>query len=135
MYFNTADAEVSADGTHETVYRYFYYGMTDENDEGINTDHVIKQHYGGRQALEFTRTKTINTDGQVTYGKWTPVTTDTFPEYIYKDKYQFKGYDGKYDPNDPMHNGEIHGFDPYGPLYKVSIIDDVTGKILTSTTG
>ena len=64
VYFNTADAEVSADGTHETVYRYFYYGMTDENDEGINTDHVIKQHYGGRQALEFTRTKTINTDGQ-----------------------------------------------------------------------
>ena len=135
VYFNTADAEVSADGTHETVYRYFYYGMTDENDEGINTDHVTKQHYGGRQALEFTRTKTINTDGQVIYGKWTPVTTDTFPEYIYKDKYQFKGYDGKYDPNDPMHNGEIHGFDPYGPLYKVSIIDDVTGKILTSTTG
>ena len=66
VYFNTADAEVSADGTHETVYRYFYYGMTDENDEGINTDHVTKQHYGGRQALEFTRTKTINTDGQVT---------------------------------------------------------------------
>ncbi|MCC4421757.1 YSIRK-type signal peptide-containing protein, partial [Limosilactobacillus reuteri] len=140
VYFNTADAEVSADGTHETVYRYFYYGMTDENDEGINTDHVTKQHYGGRQALEFTRTKTINTDGQVTYGKWTPVTTDTFPEYIYKDKYQVKGYDGqyahapavKYDPNDPMHNGGIHGFDPYGPLYKVSIIDDVTGKILNT---
>lgn len=140
VYFNTADAEVSADGTHETVYRYFYYGMTDENDEGINTDHVTKQHYGGRQALEFRRTKTINTDGQVTYGKCTPVTTDTFPEYIYKDKYQVKGYDGqyahapavKYDPNDPMHNGEIHGFDPYGPLYKVSIIDDVTGKILNT---
>ncbi|EDX42599.1 LPXTG-motif cell wall anchor domain protein [Limosilactobacillus reuteri subsp. rodentium] len=140
VYFNTADAEVSADGTHETVYRYFYYGMTDENDEGVNTDHVTKQHYGGRQALEFTRTKTVDTDGQVTYGKWTPVTTDTFPEYIYKDKYQVKGYDGqyshasavKYDPNDPMHNGEIHGFDPYGPLYKVSIIDDVTGETLNT---
>ena len=89
VYFNT-DIEVSSDGTKETVYRYFYYGMSDENDEGVNIDHVTKQHYGGRQALEFTRTKTVDTDGQVTYGKWTPVTTDTFPEYIYKDNYLLK---------------------------------------------
>lgn len=114
--------------------------MSDENDEGVNIDHVTKQHYGGRQALEFTRTKTVDTDGQVTYGKWTPVTTDTFPEYIYKDNYQVKGYDGqyahapavKYDPNDPMHNGGMSVFDPYAPLYKVSIIDDVTGKTLNT---
>lgn len=131
---------MSSDGTKETVYRYFYYGMSDENDEGVNIDHVTKQHYGGRQALEFTRTKTVDTDGQVTYGKWTPVTTDTFPEYIYKDNYQVKGYDGqyahapavKYDPNDPMHNGGMSVFDPYAPLYKVSIIDDVTGKTLNT---
>ncbi|WP_267866589.1 YSIRK-type signal peptide-containing protein [Limosilactobacillus reuteri] len=139
VYFNT-DIEVSSDGTKETVYRYFYYGMSDENDEGVNIDHVTKQHYGGRQALEFTRTKTVDTDGQVTYGKWTPVTTDTFPEYIYKDNYQVKGYDGqyahapavKYDPNDPMHNGGMSVFDPYAPLYKVSIIDDVTGETLNT---
>ena len=141
VYFNT-DIEVSSDGTKETVYRYFYYGMSDENDEGVNIDHVTKQHYGGRQALEFTRTKTVDTDGQVTYGKWTPVTTDTFPEYIYKNNYQVKGYDGqyahapavKYDPNDPMHNGGMSVFDPYAPLYKVSIIDDVTGKTLNTYT-
>ena len=41
VYFNTADAEVSADGTHETVYRYFYYGMTDENDEGIKAEKAM----------------------------------------------------------------------------------------------
>lgn len=134
---------MSSDGTKETVYRYFYYGMSDENDEGVNIDHVTKQHYGGRQALEFTRTKTVDTDGQVIYGKWTPVTTDTFPEYIYKDNYQVKGYDGqyahapavKYDPNDPMHNGGMSVFDPYAPLYKVSIIDDVTGKTLNTYAG
>ncbi|MRI08222.1 cell wall anchor protein, partial [Lactobacillus reuteri] len=114
--------------------------MSDENDEGVNIDHVTKQHYGGRQALEFTRTKTVDTDGQVTYGKWTPVTIDTFPEYIYKDNYQVKGYDGqyahapaiKYDPNDPMHNGGMSVFDPYAPLYKISIIDDVTGETLNT---
>ena len=139
VYFNT-DIEVSSDGTKETVNRYFYYGMSDENDEGVNIDHVTKQHYGGRQALEFRRTKTVDTDGQVTYGKWTPVTTDTFPEYIYKDNYQVKGYDGqyahapavKYDPNDPLHNGGMSVFDPYAPLYKVSIIDDVTGETLNT---
>ncbi|MDY3299271.1 MAG: PT domain-containing protein [Limosilactobacillus reuteri] len=139
IYYNT-DIEESADGTKETVYRYFYYGMTDENDEGVNIDHVTKQHYAGRQALEFTRTKTVGTDGQVTYGKWIPVTTDTFPEYNYNDNYQVKGYDGqyshapavKYYPNDPTKNGGMSVFDPYGPLYKVSIIDDVTGETLNT---
>ncbi|WP_233446402.1 mucin-binding protein [Limosilactobacillus balticus] len=139
LYYNT-DIEESADGTKETVYRYFYYGMTDENDEGVNIDHVTKQHYAGRQALEFTRTKTVGTDGQVTYGKWIPVTTDTFPEYNYNDNYQVKGYDGqyshapavKYYPNDPTKNGGMSVFDPYGPLYKVSIIDDVTGETLNT---
>nr|WP_267495797.1 PT domain-containing protein [Limosilactobacillus reuteri] len=139
IYYNT-DIEQSADGTKETVYRYFYYGMTDENDEGVNTDHVTKQHYGGRQALEFTRTKTVNTNGEVIYGEWQPITTDTFPEYIYKDKYQIKGYDGqfasapavKYNANTEGQDGGMSVFDPYGPLYKVSIIDDVTGETLNT---
>lgn len=70
--------EVSPDGTRETVYRYFYYGLTD--DTGVNLDSPTKQYYGGRQELQFVRDK-FN-DG--TFGRWQPVTDDTFPEYIYK---------------------------------------------------
>lgn len=124
--------EVSPDGTRETVYRYFYYGLTD--DTGVNLDSPTKQYYGGRQELQFVRDK-FN-DG--TFGRWQPVTDDTFPEYIYKDYYHPKGYGYKYghapalkyDPNDSKHNGDFRIFDPYSPLYKVSIIDDTTGRPL-----
>lgn len=101
---------------------------------GVNRDSPTNQYYGGRQELKFVRDK-FN-DG--TFGRWQPVTDDTFPEYVYKDYYHPQGYGYKYghapalkyDPNDVKYNGDLRVFDPYSPLYKVSIIDDTTGRPL-----
>ncbi len=128
----STNIETSSDGTKETVYRYFYYGLTD--DTGVNIDHPTKQYYGGRQSLQFIRDK--HADGS--FGQWRPVTTDIFPDYVYQDYYHPQGYGNKaghapalkYDPNDTQHNGDFRVFDPYSPLYKVSIIDDTTGQAL-----
>lgn len=130
--------ETSADGTRMTVTRTFYYGFTD--DSGDNLDHPEIQHYGGSQSLEFTREKTTDSDGNITYSPWQAVTTNTFPKYVYQEHYGHpQGYDLPYgyspavtiDPNADLSTlSGITVYDPYGPTYKVSIIDDTNNKVL-----
>ncbi len=130
--------ETSADGTRMTVTRTFYYGFTD--DSGDNLDHPEIQHYGGSQSLEFTREKSTDSAGNTTYSPWQAVTTNTFPKYVYQEHYGHpQGYDLPYgyspavtiDPNADLSTlSGITVYDPYGPTYKVSIIDDTNNKVL-----
>lgn len=133
-----AIVEISADGTRMTVTRTFYYGFTD--DSGDNLDHPEIQHYGGSQSLEFTREKTTDSAGNTTYSPWQAVTTNTFPKYVYQEHYGHpQGYDLPYgyspavtiDPNADLSTlSGITVYDPYGPTYKVSIIDNTNNKVL-----
>ena len=133
-----AIVEISADGTRMTVTRTFYYGFTD--DSGDNLDHPEIQHYGGSQSLEFTREKATDSAGNTTYSPWQAVTTNTFPKYVYQEHYGHpQGYDLPYgyspavtiDPNADLSTlSGITVYDPYGPTYKVSIIDDTNNKVL-----
>ena len=133
-----AIVEISADGTRMTVTRTFYYGFTD--DSGDNLDHPEIQHYGGSQSLEFTREKATDSAGNTTYSPWQAVTTNTFPKYVYQEHYGHpQGYDLPYgyspavtiDPNADLSTlSGITVYDPYGPTYKVSIIDDTDNKVL-----
>lgn len=132
-HHEAAIVDISADGT-----RTFYYGLTD--DSGDNLDHPEIQHYEGSQSLEFTREKATDSAGNTTYSPWQAVTTNTFPKYVYQEHYGHpQGYDLPYgyspavtiDPNADLSTlSGITVYDPYGPTYKVSIIDDTNNKVL-----
>lgn len=135
-----------ATDTDQKFYRTFLYSKSDVNDHDHNTSYIengTTEYFAGIQSLEFTRTKTTNADGTVTYGQWTPKTTATSPEFTWPSIPGYSVAEGDnnsfiepaltIDPNKGVPTLTYNA--AYLAKYKVSIIDDTTETTLRTVTG